>query len=163
MSNSSIWPIDRTFSGAITLDQKGPGNDGNEEVLCFPKTPDELVSYPGPSLEVGVLPLCRRAVGVFYKPSWQGSKKLDEKENMNIDMVCCFFLGYDILVIVKVLKTSTLFPLKIFQILQKMAEALRNLFYPDLTSVSFYIIMMKTKIFIHINKQMQQPTTKEIQ
>ena len=30
---SSIWPIDRTLSGATTLGQSGPGNDGNKGVL----------------------------------------------------------------------------------------------------------------------------------
>ena len=30
---SSIWPIDRTLSGATTPSQSGPGSDGNE----FPK------------------------------------------------------------------------------------------------------------------------------
>ena len=35
MSNSSIWLIDRTLSGATTLGQSGLGSDGNEEVLCI--------------------------------------------------------------------------------------------------------------------------------
>ena len=30
---SSIWPIDRTLSGATTLGQNEPESDGNEEVL----------------------------------------------------------------------------------------------------------------------------------
>ena len=33
MLNSSIWPIDRTLTGAITPGQSEPGSDGNEEVL----------------------------------------------------------------------------------------------------------------------------------
>ena len=33
MSNSSIWPMDRTLSGAITPGQSGPGSIGNEGVL----------------------------------------------------------------------------------------------------------------------------------
>ena len=33
MPNSSIWPIDRTLSGATTLGQIGLGNNGNEGVL----------------------------------------------------------------------------------------------------------------------------------
>ena len=32
MSNNSIWPIDRTLSGATTLGESGPGSDGNEGV-----------------------------------------------------------------------------------------------------------------------------------
>ena len=55
---SSIWPIDRTLSGATTLGQSGPESDGNEEVLYIPQSssitgaspPDCLVSYPGHSL-----------------------------------------------------------------------------------------------------------------
>ena len=55
MQYSSIWLIDRTLSGATTLDQSGPGRDGNEEVLHIPQSssitgalPSKfLVSYPG--------------------------------------------------------------------------------------------------------------------
>ena len=55
---SSIWPIDRTLSGAITPGQSGPGSDGNEEVLHIleisgitgTSLPDCLVSCPGHSL-----------------------------------------------------------------------------------------------------------------
>ena len=58
MSNSSIWPIDRTLSGATTSDQSGPESDGNEGVFCIPQTSnitgaspsDYLMSYPGHSL-----------------------------------------------------------------------------------------------------------------
>ena len=37
MSNSSIWLIDRTLSGATTLGQSGPGSDVNEGVLYIPQ------------------------------------------------------------------------------------------------------------------------------
>ena len=51
----------------------GPESDGYEEVLRIPQSSslssDSLVSYPGHSLLVGVLPLCRGAVGIFYSPS----------------------------------------------------------------------------------------------
>ena len=75
---SSIWPIDRTLSGATTLSQSGPGSDSNKGVLCIPQSStitrtsqsDCLVSYPEHLLERGVLPLCRETVGVFYNPSW---------------------------------------------------------------------------------------------
>ena len=58
---SSIWPIDRTLSGATTPDQSGPGSDSNEEVLHISQTSnitgaspsDCLVSYPGHSLAGG--------------------------------------------------------------------------------------------------------------
>ena len=55
---SSIKPIDRTLSGATTLDQCWPGSDGKERVLRNPQSSsitgaspwDCLVSYPGHSL-----------------------------------------------------------------------------------------------------------------
>ena len=51
---SSIWPIDRTLSGATTPGQSGRGNDGNEGVFRIPQgssitgtlPSDCLVSYP---------------------------------------------------------------------------------------------------------------------
>ena len=57
MSNSSIWPIDRTLLGAITQGPSGPESDGNEMVLRIPQSssiawaslPDCLVLYPGHS------------------------------------------------------------------------------------------------------------------
>ena len=58
MLNSSIEPIVRTLSGAITLGQSEPGSDGNEGGLCIRQKssitqaspPNCLVSYPGHSL-----------------------------------------------------------------------------------------------------------------
>ena len=58
---SSIWPIDRTLSGATSPGQSEPGSDGNEGVLRIPQSSritrispsDFLVSYPGHSLGVG--------------------------------------------------------------------------------------------------------------
>ena len=58
MSNSSIWPIDRTLSGATTPSQSGPGSDGSEGVLHITQSSsiteasssDCLVWYPGHSL-----------------------------------------------------------------------------------------------------------------
>ena len=55
MSNSPIWPIDRTLSGAITLGQSGSESNSNEGVLCIPQSSgitgasplDCLASYPG--------------------------------------------------------------------------------------------------------------------
>ena len=51
----SIWPIDRTLSGANTPGQSEPGTDGNKGVRQFPQSSniteaspsDCLVSYPG--------------------------------------------------------------------------------------------------------------------
>ena len=39
MSNSSIWPIDRTQSGAATPGESGPRNDGMKGYSTFPKGP----------------------------------------------------------------------------------------------------------------------------
>ena len=52
---SSIWPIDRSLSGATILGQSGPGSDGNEGVICISQSSsitgtspsDCLVWYPG--------------------------------------------------------------------------------------------------------------------
>ena len=59
MSNSFIWPIDQTLSGATTADQSGSVSDGNEGVLCIPQSSsitgaspsDCLASYAGHWLE----------------------------------------------------------------------------------------------------------------
>ena len=56
---SSIWPVDRTLSGATTLGQSGPGSNGNKVVLCIhlsssftgASPSDCLVSYPGHTLK----------------------------------------------------------------------------------------------------------------
>ena len=58
MHYSSISPIDRTLSGAITPSQSGPGSDGNEGGFCVPQIfsitgsspADCLVSYSEHSL-----------------------------------------------------------------------------------------------------------------
>ena len=54
MLSSSIWPIDRTRSGAATQAQSGPGSDSNKKVLRVPLSSnitkasllDFFVSYP---------------------------------------------------------------------------------------------------------------------
>ena len=64
MQFSSIWPIDRTLSGATTPGLSGPGSDGNEGVLHIPQASriigtspsDCFVSYPGHSLVGGAYP-----------------------------------------------------------------------------------------------------------
>ena len=95
MSNRSIWPIDRTLSGATTPGQSKPGSDSNERVLHIPQSSSitgtspsgHLVSYPEHSLKrMGVLPLCRDTVGVFYSPSWLGNAVTEESSE-----VFCFF------------------------------------------------------------------------
>ena len=54
MSNSSIWPIDRTLSGASTPGKSGPGSNANEGALHISQSSktgaspaDGLISYPG--------------------------------------------------------------------------------------------------------------------
>ena len=64
MSNNSIWPIDRTLSGATTPGQKELRSDGNEGVICIPQSSsiirasplDCLVSSLGHSLGRGSYP-----------------------------------------------------------------------------------------------------------
>ena len=73
MSNSSIWPIDRTLSGATSPDQSGPGSNGNERVLHIPQSSSIteaspsycLVSYPEHSLAVGVSYLSTEMQSVY--------------------------------------------------------------------------------------------------
>ena len=38
MSNSSIWPIDKTLSGATTSGQSRPGSNSREGVLHIPQS-----------------------------------------------------------------------------------------------------------------------------
>ena len=45
MSNSSIWPIDRTLSGATPMSQSGPVSGSNNGYSAFPKTPALLKPY----------------------------------------------------------------------------------------------------------------------
>ena len=49
---SCIWPIDRILSGANTLDQRGPGTNGNEGILCIPQN-SRAADSPSDSLMVG--------------------------------------------------------------------------------------------------------------
>ena len=56
----SIWPRDRTLSGATTPGQSGPESNSNKEVLHIPQIfkagalqSDGLMSYPGHSLVEG--------------------------------------------------------------------------------------------------------------
>ena len=59
MSNSFIWPIDRTLSDATIPGQSEPGSDGNQEVFCIHQSfcisgaslSDWLMSYAGHSFE----------------------------------------------------------------------------------------------------------------
>ena len=72
ISNSSIRPINRTLSSAITPGQSGLGSDSNEGVLHIPQSSritgtspsDCLVSYIR-TLVKEVLHFCRDAIGIF--------------------------------------------------------------------------------------------------
>ena len=76
-----IWSIDRTLSSATASGQSGPRSDCKEGVLCILQNSsinwilvsDSLLTYPGHSL-MGILLLCRGAVGVFYRPSRVGHR-----------------------------------------------------------------------------------------
>ena len=80
MSNSSIWLIDRTQSGASTPNQSRWRSNGNEEVLRIPQSSSiteaslSLFSLISRTLVGGVLPLCKDAVSVFYNPSQLGHR-----------------------------------------------------------------------------------------
>ena len=82
---SSIGPIDRVLSGATTLGQSGSGSNGNEGVLYIPQSssitgtsPLDFFSVIFWTLVVGVLPLCRGEVYVFYSPSQLGNSWIFE-------------------------------------------------------------------------------------
>ena len=85
---SSIWPIDRTLSGATTPGQSGPGSDGNKGVLHIPQSssitgtsPSDCLVVVSWKLIVGgerILLLCREAIGVFYSSSWPGQQGVGE-------------------------------------------------------------------------------------
>ena len=74
----SVWPIDRILSGATSPGPSRPGSNDNKEVFHILQSSSIIgapPSNPGNSLVCawGVLTLCRKAVGVFDSPSWQGN------------------------------------------------------------------------------------------
>ena len=78
--NISMWPIHGSLIGTSSLGQSEPGNDDNGRILNIPpKLQDlnftircSLVSYPGQSLCLKILLLCRDEIGVFYSLSRMG-------------------------------------------------------------------------------------------
>ena len=106
MSNSFIWAIDTTLSGAITPAQSGPGSDGNEGVLYIPQSfsitgaspSDCLMSYPGHSLGggEGLAPLPRCSWCILQpQPTRQVSEgKKDCHYIMLIDFKKIFFFKF---------------------------------------------------------------------
>ena len=83
MSHTSIWPIDKTQSGATTSGQSGPGIDGNEGILHIPQSSktraspsDCLVSCLGHSLGKESYPSAKiQSVYLFYCSSWIDQRK----------------------------------------------------------------------------------------
>ena len=77
---SFIWPVDRTLPGAITPGQSAPERDGNKCVLCIPQHYWNFTiiffSVIFRILVRGVLPLCREAFGLFYRPIRLGKLSL---------------------------------------------------------------------------------------
>ena len=77
---SSIWPIDRTLSSAITLGQSGPGSDDSEGLFHIPQSSsitgtspsDCLVSYPGHSLWGGGITTLQRCSRYILQPQPTG-------------------------------------------------------------------------------------------
>ena len=73
---SSIWPLDRTLSGATNTTESDPESDGNEWVLCFPQSSnitkdsasDCLISYPRHPLGVGSLTPLQRCNWCILQP-----------------------------------------------------------------------------------------------
>ena len=78
MSNSSIWPIDKTQSDATTPSQSGPGSNSIEGILHIPLTSKtggfaiRLFDVKTRTFFAGVSTLGRDAVGVFNSPGWLG-------------------------------------------------------------------------------------------
>ena len=77
MSNSSIWPIDKTRSDIAPQAQSGLGSDGTQEVLYIPlcssvagtSPSDCFVSYPWYTLEVGSYSSAERQ-SVYSAAEW---------------------------------------------------------------------------------------------
>ena len=94
MSNHSIWPIDRTPSGATTPSQSGLGCDGNK--WGTPHSPNLLtIRFFVSRALIGwrwILPVCRDAVSVFHIPRRHGLKHwISIFSNNNKQMFIFFF------------------------------------------------------------------------
>ena len=77
-SNSSIWTIDRTLSSATSPGQSRPRSNGNERVLCIPRSSsitralpsDCFVSYPGHLLGGSYLSVEMQLVYSIVPANW---------------------------------------------------------------------------------------------
>ena len=111
MWNSSIWPTDRTLSGASTPGQSEPGCNGNKGVLHIPQSSrtvasssDCLVSYTGYSLGDSYLtvyftapPPANWAKGVLditLNCIWWWGSSSDDLEIENYSFIAMFFLTW---------------------------------------------------------------------
>ena len=69
MSNNSIWPIERTLSGATAQGQSGSGCNGNEGVFHTPQSStDKSLTIRWFNVIIRTLLRERNAVCVFYTP-----------------------------------------------------------------------------------------------
>ena len=81
ISNSSIWPIGKTLSGAPTLGKSRPRSNGNERVLRIPQSSNDgaspsdfLLSYQDTHWVGGILISPQRRNRCILQPSnWLGS------------------------------------------------------------------------------------------
>ena len=82
MTNSSIWPIARTLSGATTPGQSGAGSTDKKGVLHIPQfysiiraseSDCFVISKTLMSGSGGGGPFCKDAICVFYSSRWLGS------------------------------------------------------------------------------------------
>ena len=98
MSNSSIWSIDGTLSGATTPGQSESGSDGNERILCIPQSSsiveaspaDCLLSYPG-HLSVGdglTHPVKMQLVYSTAAAVWAKNLRANVTSVLNYQMTC---------------------------------------------------------------------------
>ena len=95
MSNSSIWPIDKTLSGPTTPGQGGAGSNNNERVLCFSQSSsitgaspsDYLMSYPGRwDFEIQTDPQIPTRLGIYqqeHKLSFSEFCRPSQKQSEN--------------------------------------------------------------------------------
>ena len=83
MSNSSIWPIDRTLSGATTPGQVVPGSNAYEEVSIPQGSPSDFFNIIlGTFIGGGGLTLLQRCSLCILQPQSNGFIKIQfEEEN----------------------------------------------------------------------------------
>ena len=166
MSNSSIWPIDRTYSSVTTLGQSGPGSDRNERgTLHFPKLQHywsltiRLFSIISRTQVWEVLPLCRDAGGVFYNPIHLVLTWIDTRANansflkdLNLDYIYIYGLS-------KFLRQSLLiFIIKVFQTMVFIFIVISTTFRP-ICPPSFFRCLSNSGTFMELRTTTIEPAT----